>query len=173
MDTLNKAIIDEKGYYNHLKLTNMTRASIVKSGRVHNTFHTLKKKPNLNIEKSNTCMKCGNAFKKGHLNVCPAKEIICNICTNKGHFGRLCNSKGRRPTVINVEEVVNNQNCSYSPENPQARIDENFCGVIIAWGQKRGLATTTIIPCWLSELFTIPTALKSRNLWTLDREKTQ
>ena len=32
VDALNQAIIEEKGYYNHLKLTNMTRASNVNSG---------------------------------------------------------------------------------------------------------------------------------------------
>ena len=62
VDALNQAIIDEKGYYNHLILTNMTRASIVNSGRVHKTFINVKKEPSLNIEKSNTCMKCGNVY---------------------------------------------------------------------------------------------------------------
>ena len=61
-------------------------------------------------------MKCGNAFTKGHLNVCPAKKIVFNICKYKGHFGRLCNSKGRNPAVNIVDEAVNSQNCSYSPE---------------------------------------------------------
>ena len=77
-------------------------------------------------------MKCGNAFTKGHLNLCPAKEIICNISKYKGYFGILCKSKGRRPAVNNV----NNRNCSYSPENPQERIDVNFCCVINAWTEE-------------------------------------
>ena len=78
-------------------------------------------------------MKCGNAFTKGHLNVCSAKEIVSNICKYKGHFGRLCKLKGRKPAVNTVDETVNSQNCSYSPEDLQARIKENFCGVINAW----------------------------------------
>ena len=90
----------------------------------------------MNIERSNTCMKGGNAFTKGHLNVCPAKEIVCNICKYKGHFGRLCKLKGRKPAVNTVEESVDSQNCSYSPENLQARSEENFCGVINAWTEK-------------------------------------
>ena len=61
------------------------------------------------------------------------EKKICNICKNKGHFGRLFKPKGRKPAVNPVEEVVNSQNCSYSPEDPQARIKENFCGVINAW----------------------------------------
>ena len=108
LDALNQAIIDEKGYYNHLKLTNMTRSFITtgNSGRGYKNFNNVKKEPSLNIERSNTCMKCGNAFTKGHLNVCPAKEIVCNICKYKGHFGRLCKSKGRKPAVNTVDESV-------------------------------------------------------------------
>ena len=75
-------------------------------------------------------------FYKGHLNVCPAKEIICNFCKHKGHFGRLCESKGRRPVVNNIEENVNNRNCSDSPEDPQFNTDENLCGVINAWTEE-------------------------------------
>ena len=56
VDAFNQAIIDEKGYYNHLKLTNMTRANNNKN------FNTVKKEPSMNIEKSNPCMKCGNFF---------------------------------------------------------------------------------------------------------------
>ena len=69
--------------------------------------------------------------------MCPAKEIFCNICKYKGHFGRLCKSKGRKPAVNTVEEVVNSQNCSDSPEDPQAKIEEVFCGVINAWTEER------------------------------------
>ena len=103
------------------------------SGRVYKTFNNGKKEPSLNIERSNTCMKCGNAFTKGHLNVSPAKEIVCNICKFKGHFGRLCKSKGRKPAVITVAETKNSQNRSYSTEDLQARSEENFFGVINAW----------------------------------------
>ena len=106
------------------------------SGRVYKNFNNVKKEPSLNIERSNTCMKCGIAFTKGHLNVCPAKEIICNICKYKGNFGRLCKSKGRKSAVNTVEEVLNSQNCSYSPEDPQAKVEENFCGVINAWTEE-------------------------------------
>ena len=67
------------------------------SGRVNKNFK--KKEPSLNIERSNTCIKCGIAFTKGHLNVCPAKEIVCNICINKGLFERLCKLKRRKPAA--------------------------------------------------------------------------
>ena len=65
--------------------------------------------------------------------MCAAKEKICNICKNKGHFGRLCKSKGIWPVVNNVEENKINLTGSYSPENPHVNTEENFCGVIDAW----------------------------------------
>ena len=138
VDAINQAFFDEKSYYKNLKLTNMTRSfnKTGRSGRVYKIFNNVKKEPNLNIERSNTCMKCGNAFTKGHLNVCPAKEIICNICKYKRHFEKLCKSKGRKPAVNTVEEVVNSQNCSYSTEDPKARIEETFCGVINDWTEE-------------------------------------
>ena len=109
MDVLKQAIIDEKGYYYHLKVANMTKSfnTTGSSCRVHKNFNNVKKEPSLKIEKSNTCMKCGNAFTKGHLNLCPAKESVCNICKYNGHFGRLFKSKGRKPAVNTVDETVN------------------------------------------------------------------
>ena len=121
---------------NHLKLTNMTGATNVNSGRVYKYFINVKKEPSLNIEKSTACMECGNAFTKGHLNACPVKEKIGFICKYERHFGRLCRSKGRRPSVKIVKETVNNQNCSYYPEVPQATTYQNFCGVIKAWTEE-------------------------------------
>ena len=106
------------------------------SGRVYKIFNNVKKEPNLNIERSNTCLKCGNAFTEGHLSVCPPKKTVCNICKYKGHFGRLCKSKGRKPAVNTVDETVNSQNCSCSPEGLQARSEEKYCGVINAWTEE-------------------------------------
>ena len=48
----------------------------------------------------------------------------------------MCKSKGRRPAVNTVQEAVNSQNCPYPPEDPQARIEKNFCGVINAWTEE-------------------------------------
>ena len=64
------------------------------SRRVYTNFNNVKKEPSLNIERSNTCM---NAITKGHLNVCPAKEIVCNICKYKGHFEDFVNRKEENP----------------------------------------------------------------------------
>ena len=45
VDALNQAIIDEKGYYNHLNLTNMTRSfnTTGSSGRVYKNFNNKKR----------------------------------------------------------------------------------------------------------------------------------
>ena len=55
VDALNQTIIDEKGYYNQLKITNMTRSfnTTGSSDRVYKNFNNVKKEPSLNIEKSN------------------------------------------------------------------------------------------------------------------------
>ena len=38
------------------------------------------------------CFKCGNALSANHLAQCPAREKICNKCTKRGHFAKLCKS---------------------------------------------------------------------------------
>ena len=78
LDALNQAIIDEKGYYNRLKLTNMIRSFNMtgSSGRAYKNFNNVKKEPRLNIERSNTCMKCGNAFFQGS-SECVSGEKNC------------------------------------------------------------------------------------------------
>ena len=38
------------------------------------------------------CFKCGNAFSANYLAQCPARDKICNKCTKRGHFARLCKS---------------------------------------------------------------------------------
>ena len=52
VDALNQATIDEKGYFNHQKLTNMTRKKKNNnSSRVYKNFNTVKKEPKLSIKK--------------------------------------------------------------------------------------------------------------------------
>ena len=43
-------------------------------------------------EQKQQCFKCGNPFGPGHLQQCPAKDKICNKCTKRGHYARLCRS---------------------------------------------------------------------------------
>ena len=43
-------------------------------------------------DQNKQCFKCGNPFGPGHLQQCPAKDKICNKCTKRGHYARLCKS---------------------------------------------------------------------------------
>ena len=61
----NVAFIDEKGILNHLKFTNNFKSNGSSVHKPHSHF-TVKREPTLNIEKSNTCMKCGGIFSKRH-----------------------------------------------------------------------------------------------------------
>ena len=65
------------------------------------------------------------------------KKIVCNICKYKGHFGRQCKSKGRKPAVNTVDETVNSQNCSYSPEYLKQEAERTFAEQSTR-GPKRG-----------------------------------
>ena len=50
------------------------------------------------------CNRCGN---KPHTKdvVCPASEIICNKCEKKGHFAKVCFSKGSKEKKQNDKEM--------------------------------------------------------------------
>ena len=81
-------------------------------------------------------MKCGNAFTKGHLNVCPAKDITCKKCNSKGHFAKLCKSPKKRPTVNTVSDnYVNTENCTYIPPESSWTVDQESGDVINAWNE--------------------------------------
>ena len=87
-EAVNEALIEKKGILNHLKLTNNFKSNGSSVHKPHSHF-TVKREPTLNIEKSNTCVKCGGNFSKGHLAVFPAKDTTCTSCKYKGHLTRL------------------------------------------------------------------------------------
>ena len=123
-EALKKALIDEKGYFNHQKRTKMARLSTnAPTFKPFNNHNQIKEDPGLNIERSNACMKCGNPFTKRHINVCPAKDITCKTCNYKGHFAKLCKYRKKRPTVNTVNDnYVNTENLTYvSPESSWGR----------------------------------------------------
>ena len=99
---LNVALIDEKGTLNHLKLTNNFKFNGSTVHRPHNHF-TVKREPTLNIERSNTCMKCGGTFSKGQLAVCPAKDTTCTSCKHEGHFTKFCKSCRKNVNSVNTQ----------------------------------------------------------------------
>ena len=136
-EALNQALTDKKGYFNHQKLTNMSRLStkgtIFKSFNNHNQ---IKKEPSLNIERSNSCMKYGNAFTKGYLNICPAKDNTCKNCNYNEQFAKLCKSRNKRPTVnIVSDNYVNTENCTIAPPKNSWAEDQESCDVINAWNE--------------------------------------
>ena len=51
-------------------------------------------------------------------------------------FGRLCNSKGRKPVVKKVDDKIYIQNCPYSPLDPHSNHEDIFCGMIYTWSQE-------------------------------------
>ena len=110
-----------------------TNGSTFKSFNNHNQ---IKKESSLNIDHSNACMRCGNPFTKGHLNVCPAKDIICKNCYSKGYFAKLCKFRNKRPTVNTVNDnYVKTENCTYvSPESSWGENQES-CDVINTWNE--------------------------------------
>ena len=101
-----------------------------------NNHNQIKKEPSLNIERSNTCMKCGYPFTKGHLNVCLAKDITCKNSNYKGHFAKLCKPRNKRSTVNTVNDnYVNTESCTYvSPESSWGENQES-CDMINAWNE--------------------------------------
>ena len=74
------------------------------------------------------CWRCGGNFPAGHMNTCPAKQAVCNICKKIGPFAKMCRSKippyqpgnqchKEEPTKVPRERVVNlrfakSRNCS-------------------------------------------------------------
>ncbi|CAB3986536.1 Uncharacterized protein K02A2.6 [Paramuricea clavata] len=47
--------------------------------------------------KQNKCRNCGNEFKQGHKEVCPAKGKTCRACGKLNHFARVCRSRKNPP----------------------------------------------------------------------------
>ena len=64
------------------------------------------------------CWKCGYKFIKGHLDNCPTKNSICNICKKVGHYAKVCRSDiaPRRSEIKNTPR--NNQNYNNRSQQP-------------------------------------------------------
>ena len=103
-EALNLALIDEKGNFNHLQLTNKFKSNGSSLHKPHSHFNA-KREPTLNIEKSNNCMKCGGTFSKGHIAVCSANDTTCFSCKYKGHFTRLCRPRRKNVNIVNSQIV--------------------------------------------------------------------
>ena len=94
----------------------------------------VKREPTVNIEQSNTCMKCSGSFSKGYVAVCPAKDINYTFCKYYGHFTRLCKSCRKNVNLVE-SQIVNNTDCNCPLEQPDVKNDQEnkeCCGVINA-----------------------------------------
>ncbi|XP_055308635.1 uncharacterized protein LOC129572650 [Sitodiplosis mosellana] len=52
----------------------------------------------INMGKKRTCFNCGGDWDREHKSKCPAKNFTCQ-CGKKGHFRRMCRSKGKKSEV--------------------------------------------------------------------------
>ena len=52
------------------------------------------------------CYFCGNPFSPDHRRCCPAREVTCNLCKNRGHFAKCCNSSKWRVNLVDDSEEV-------------------------------------------------------------------
>ena len=134
-EALNVAVVDEEGISNHLKLTNNFKSNGSAVHKPHSYF-TVKREPTLNIERSNTCMKCGGTFSKRHLAVCPAKDTTCTSCKHRSHFTKLCKSLRKNVNIVNTQ-IVDNTDFT-PPDHPDVNINQvnrECYGVINAWSE--------------------------------------
>ena len=116
LEALNVALIDEKGITNHNKMTNAFKSNGYSSNKSFNHFD-VKREPTLNIERNNTCTKCGGNFSKRHLAVCCAKDTACTTYKYRGHSTRLCKSRRKKVNIVD-SRIVNNTDCNYPSEQP-------------------------------------------------------
>ena len=136
LEELNVASIDENGKTNHMKMTSTFRSNGYSSNKSLYLFN-VKREPTLNIERNNTCMKCGGTFSIGHLAVCPAKDTICTSCKYQGHFNRLCKSSRKNLNIVD-SQIVHNTDCNCPSEQPDVnndRVNRECCIVIDAWSE--------------------------------------
>ena len=116
----------------------MTKTFKSNEPSVNKHFHqfNIKREPTLNIERSNSCMKCDGKFSKGHLAVCLAKNTTCKSCNNRNFTRGLCNTHRK---IVNIDvQTVYNTYCNYPSEQPvvnNERLNREYCGVINAWSE--------------------------------------
>ena len=133
LETLHYAITRERGQENQQRISSTHAQNPQGSGinliqRTHQKTtrrSILRTPPNNN--KIRDCWKCGYVFIKGHLDNCPAKNRICNICKKIGHYAKVCRSEmpPKRSETQNTQR--NNPNYNYhraqQPNNSQQPVN--------------------------------------------------
>ena len=136
LEAFNVALIDEKGITNHMKMTSIFQSNGYASNKPFNHFN-IKREPTSNIERSNTCMKCGGTCSKGHLAVRPAKDTTFTSFKYRGHFTRLCKTRRKNVNIVD-SQIVHKTDCNYPSEQPIVNndpVNRECCGVISAWSE--------------------------------------
>ena len=112
LETLNYAITREIGQENQQRISNTHLLNPNGSGinliqRQQTQRRSILPTPP-NNNKIPDCWKCGNKFIKGHLDNCPAKYVVGNICKKVGHYAKLCRSEipPRRVEIQNTQKTT-------------------------------------------------------------------
>ena len=162
-EAVSLTLIDGKSNFNYQKLTLMTKS--LTDGPNFESFNVqnqIKKELSRVIERSNSCMKCGNALTKGHLNVCPAQRIFCK--TYRRNFAKLCKSRNKLPSVNIVSDNHVNIANSVPPEKSWSD-NQEMCGVINTWNGN-GPREDDNVSVWSVRTISTRTDWKLENSWT-------
>lgn len=72
---------------------NSSRNNVNRINKEENKEAKSKDKPAKYQKYVSKCRNCGNDFKRGHKEVCPAKGKTCRACGKLNHFAKVCRSK--------------------------------------------------------------------------------
>ena len=123
-ETIQYAITKKKGQENQQRISNThalrpngSGINLIQKQRQQTQRRSLLPTPP-NINKIPDCWKCGYKFIKGHLDNCPAKNVICNICKKVGHYAKLCRSD-IPPIRVEIQNTQRNNQGPYNNRNQQ------------------------------------------------------
>ena len=114
LETLHYAITRERGQENQQRISSAhaqnpqgSGINLIQRTRQKTTRRSILRTPP-NNNKIRDCWKCGYVFIKRHLDNCPAKNRICNICKKIGHYAKVCRSEmpPKRSETQNTQETT-------------------------------------------------------------------
>ena len=76
---------------------------------------------NPNTKKTKLCYFCGNKFSANHKQNCPAINVTCRKCSNKGQFAKCCNSKNVAYVEVESNETTE-ENCKFIISDSESEI---------------------------------------------------
>ncbi|XP_067949650.1 uncharacterized protein [Watersipora subatra] len=90
-----------KGEFNELPPDSVNRMSDTYEQRTRRAQSA--QSSNQRNSNSNSLKSCPSCFIKHNCKDCPCREIVCRICTRKGHISPVCKSKGGQSTKAEVQ----------------------------------------------------------------------